>query len=107
MRDAKAMVKESGTYLVLGVLFMVVSIALGAAILYMEDAVSTPLGKIGVFLVVIVNFVLIGYIIVSVGGMKKDVSKVIGKVTNWVVFMKRLPRRFALIILEVNLPPPL
>lgn len=106
MSDPKAMVKESGTYMVLGILFVIVSVALGAAVLYLEDIVSTPLGKIGMFLIVILNFILIGYVVVSLAGMKKDVSKVVGKVTAWVVFVKRLPRRFALIILEVNLPPP-
>lgn len=105
MSDAKALAKESGTYLLLGVLFVIVSVALGAAVLYMEDVVSTPLGKIGVFLVVILNFVLIGYIVVSVGGMKKDVSKVIGKVTN--AIMLRLPRRVVFMILEVVVPPPI
>jgi hypothetical protein len=103
MSDAKAMVKESGTYMVLGILFVIVSVALGAAILYLEDVVATPLGKIGMFLIVIVNFILIGYVVVSLAGVKKDVSKVIGKVT-WVIL--ELPRRFVLIILEVSLPPP-
>lgn len=91
------MAKSGGTYLVIGVIFFIVSIAAGAAILFLEDLVATPLGKIGVFIVILINFVLVGWIVVSLGGMRKDVAKVVAKTPG--LILRIIPDRlYALVV---------
>ena len=89
MGSPEAIAKSGGTYLVIGIIFFIVSIAAGAAILFLEDLVATPLGKVGVFVVVLINFVLIGYIVVAVGGMRKEVARVVAKTPG--LFLEIIP----------------
>jgi hypothetical protein len=77
------MVEGYGTYAILGIIFTVISIATASVLVYFEDMLATPLGKLGAFAFILLQVIVVGWIVVTVAGLKKDVKQVVGKVT-WV-----------------------
>jgi len=88
MSDAKKMARSGGTYFFLGVVFILLSLGFDMLLYMFQDKLN--LGDVGIYLILIVQGIVTGFLVLLVAGWRKPIAGAVKTATKMVTLLREL-----------------
>lgn len=88
MSDAKKMARTGGTYFFLGIVFILLSIGFDMLLYMFRDRLN--IGDAGIYLVLIIQGVITGFLVLMVAGWQKPIAGAVDTITRMITLFREL-----------------